>query len=386
MAALIAGGVDPGRMLLLTFTRRAAAEMLRRVEHLLTGNERDHRKRPAGPAVRRIWGGTFHAVATRLLRLHGRSLGLSQEFTILDRSDSEDLMQAVRAEQDLPESKTRFPFKGTCLDIYSRCVNCQEPLSKIVAEVFPWCGEHIEALKQLFDVYVDRKEAESVLDYDDLLLFWHALMSTPETADPIRTASTRFWSTNTRTPTRLQAEILRGLAPDGQGMTVVGDDAQSIYSFRAATVRNILDFPTQFPGTTVVTLEQNYRSTQPILDAANDVLAQASEGFRKNLWTTRKDGLLPELVHCQDETEQTQFVVDQISQCREAGTPLRKQAILFRASYAQPGHGVGAGPTEHPLSQIRGTQVPRNGPRQGSAGLPAASGKSAATRWPVLGR
>jgi DNA helicase II / ATP-dependent DNA helicase PcrA len=332
VAALIAGGVDPGRVLLLTFTRRAAAEMLRRVEHLLAGTERVAANGRLGPAVRRIWGGTFHAVATRLLRLHGRSLGLSQEFTILDRSDSEDLLQSVRAEQDLPESETRFPLKGTCLDIYSRCVNCREPLSKVVAEVFPWCGEHIDAFKQLFAVYVDRKEAESVLDYDDLLLFWHALMSTPETAAPIRARFDAVLVDEYQDTNTLQADILRGLAPDGQGMTVVGDDAQSIYSFRAATVRNILDFPAQFPGTTVVTLEQNYRSTQPILDAANDVLAQASEGFRKNLWSTRKDGLLPELVHCQDETEQTQFIVDQILQCREAGTPLRKQAILFRAS------------------------------------------------------
>ncbi len=333
VAALIATGVDPGRILLLTFTRRASAEMLRRVDQILGGNGAASTSGRLGPAARRIWGGTFHAVATRLLRLHGRSVGLPQEFTILDRGDSEDLMHAVRAEQNLPESKTRFPLKGTCLDLYSRCVNCRQPLAQVVGDAFPWCGEHVDALKRLFAGYVDRKEAQAVLDYDDLLLFWHALLSTPGAADPIRSRFDAILVDEYQDTNALQADILRGLSPEGQGLTVVGDDAQSIYSFRAATVRNILDFPTEFPGTTVVTLQQNYRSTQPILDAANSVLAQASEGFRKNLWTTRKEGLLPELVHCQDEPEQTQFIVDQILQCREAGTPLRQQAVLFRAAY-----------------------------------------------------
>jgi DNA helicase-2/ATP-dependent DNA helicase PcrA len=333
VAALIAGGVDPGRILLLTFTRRAAAEMLRRVDHILGGNSASTTNGRLGAAARRIWGGTFHAVATRLLRLHGRSVGLPTEFTILDRGDSEDLMQALRAELELSDSEARFPLKGTCLDIYSRCVNCRQPLAQIVAEAFPWCGQHVDGLKQLFEGYVDRKEAQAVLDYDDLLLFWHALLATPEPAELVRSRFDAILVDEYQDTNTLQAEILRGLSPNGQGMTVVGDDAQSIYSFRAATVRNILDFPSQFPGTTVVTLQQNYRSTQPILDAANGVLAQASEGFRKNLWTTRKQGLLPEVVHCQDEPEQTQFVVDQILDGREAGTPLRHQAVLFRAAH-----------------------------------------------------
>ena len=186
----------------------------------------------------------------------------------------------------------------------------------------------------MFAAYVDRKEAQAVLDYDDLLLFWHALAGDRRRRPrwSVR-VSMPSWSMSTRTRTRLQSEILRGLAPDGQGITVVGDDAQSIYSFRAATVRNILDFPTQFPGTTVVTLEQNYRSTQPILDAANDVLAQASEGFRKNLWTTRKEGLLPELVHCQDEHGADAIRRRADPECREAGMPLMHQAVLFRAPH-----------------------------------------------------
>ena len=244
-----------------------------------------------------------------------------------------DFWQSLRTEQKLADAETRFPLKATCLDIYSRCVNCQQPLAQIVAQAFPWCGQHVDALKQLFAAYVDRKETHAVLDYDDLLLFWHALLASPEEAALVRSRFDAILIDEYQDTNTLQSDILRGLAPDGQGVTVVGDDAQSIYSFRAATVRNILDFPAQFPGTTVVTLEQNYRSTQPILDAANDVLAQASEGFRKNLWSTRKEGLLPELVHCQDEQEQTQFVVEQILDCRETGMPLKHQAVLFRAAH-----------------------------------------------------
>jgi DNA helicase-2/ATP-dependent DNA helicase PcrA len=346
VAWLIAGGVDPARLLLLTFTRRASAEMLRRVAQILHLSESSADAiRKATQSSRRVWGGTFHAVATRLLRLHGRSIGLSAEFTILDRSDSEDLMNALRSDLDLAktdaksQSKTRsksdsrFPLKGTCLDIYSRCVNCRQPLAQVVKTAFPWCEEHIDALRRLFEAYVDRKENQAVLDYDDLLLFWHALVSDPQTAELIRSRFDAILVDEYQDTNVLQAELLKLLCPDGKGLTVVGDDAQSIYSFRAATVRNILDFPSQFPGTSVVKLEQNYRSTQPILDATNGVLAHAGEGFRKNLWTTRREGLLPELVHCQDELEQTQFLVDQILECRESGTPLKEQAILFRASH-----------------------------------------------------
>jgi DNA helicase-2/ATP-dependent DNA helicase PcrA len=334
VACLIATGIDPRRILLLTFTRRASAEMLRRVDQIL---ERSHQKLgraiSSGSVARRVWGGTFHAVASRLLRLHCDTVGLPRAFTILDRGDSEDLMQEERAAQGLGDSKTRFPLKGTCLDIYSRCVNCQKPLAEVVETAFPWCRQHIDALKGLFHAYVDRKESLAVLDYDDLLLYWHALFDKPEAAQVIRSRFDAILVDEYQDTNALQAEILKGLAPDGQGLTVVGDDAQSIYSFRAATVRNILDFPVQFPGATVTALEQNYRSTQPILDATNAVMAQAQEGFRKNLWTERKQGLLPELVHCQDEAEQTQFVVAQILRSRESGTTLKQQAILFRAGH-----------------------------------------------------
>jgi DNA helicase-2/ATP-dependent DNA helicase PcrA len=334
VAWLVATGTDPGRILLLTFTRRAAAEMLRRVDQILERSGRELGRASApGSVARRIWGGTFHAVASRLLRLHCDSVGLPRAFTILDRSDSEDLLNEERAAQGLADSKTRFPLKGTCLDIYSRCVNCQKPLAEVIETAFPWCREHVDALKGLFHAYVDRKESLAVLDYDDLLLYWHALLEKPESAQVIRARFDAILVDEYQDTNALQAEVLKGLSPNGQGLTVVGDDAQSIYSFRAATVRNILDFPSQFPGATVIALERNYRSTQPILDATNAVMALAEEGFRKNLWTDRKTGLLPELVHCQDEAEQTQFVVTQVLRQRETGTPLKKQAILFRAGH-----------------------------------------------------
>jgi DNA helicase-2/ATP-dependent DNA helicase PcrA len=334
VAWLIATGADPGRILLLTFTRRAAAEMLRRVGQILerSGQKLGRAINP-GSVARRIWGGTFHAVASRLLRLHCDSVGLPRAFTILDRGDSEDLMQEERAGLGLGDSKTRFPLKGTCLDIYSRCVNSRKPLAEVLETAFPWCRLHLDALKGLFHAYVDRKESLAVLDYDDLLLYWHALFDKPETAEVVRSRFDAILVDEYQDTNALQAEILKGLAPSGQGLTVVGDDAQSIYSFRAATVRNILDFPTQFPGASVIALERNYRSTQPILDATNAVMAKAQEGFRKNLWTDRKQGLLPELVHCQDEAEQTQFVVAQVLRSREGGTPLKHQAILFRAGH-----------------------------------------------------
>lgn len=333
VASLIGQGTAPERILLLTFTRRAAAEMLRRVDGILRELSGSSSRSSASLASRRVWGGTFHAVATRLLRQHGRLLGLAPEFTVLDRSDSEDLLHVIRNELKLAAGGTRFPLKGTCLSIYSKSVNAQQPLARVLEDDFPWCVEHEQSLKQLFTAYVDRKEQLNVLDYDDLLLFWRELATHP---DASRTLQEQFdcilvdeyQDTNT-----VQAAILKGLTPDGQGLTVVGDDAQSIYSFRAATVRNILDFSRQYPGSTTLTLEQNYRSTMPILQATNAVIAAAAERHRKDLWSTRTEGESPAFVLCQDEDEQTDYLVDRILEHRENGVSLRQQAVLFRASH-----------------------------------------------------
>lgn len=332
VAHLIASGADPGRILLLTFTRRAAAEMLRRVDGILRRLRSDS-SASAAIASGKVWGGTFHAIAARLLRLHGRSIGLDPAFTILDRSDSEDLLNVVRTELGLAKTTERFPQKSTCMGIYGRCVDSRRSLQEILDDAFPWCKDHADDLKRLFLGYVDRKTEHAVLDYDDLLLFWHGLLTDPVAGAKVRDRFDCVLVDEYQDTNILQAEILSLLRPGGAGLTVVGDDAQSIYSFRAATVRNILDFPEQFPRTTVVTLEQNYRSTQPILDATNSVIAQAIERHTKNLWSERASDQRPVLITCEDEGEQTEFLVQQILEHREGGLPLHRQAVLFRASH-----------------------------------------------------
>ena len=333
VAQLIERGVDPRRILLLTFTRRSAGEMLRRVDRLLRHLPAPASTSQRAPAGQRVWGGTFHATAAQLLRMYGRAIGLDPGFTIHDRTDSEDLLNVVRTELDLSKTDRRFPKKGTCMAIYSHCVNAQAPLEEVVEKHFRWCRDHTDDLKRLFQTYVDRKIAQGVLDYDDLLLFWQGLVNDEGTARRIRERFDCVLVDEYQDTNFLQAEILRALCPDGHGLTVVGDDAQSIYSFRAATVRNILDFPQCFAGTTIVKLEQNYRSTQPILDAANQVIAAAKEGHAKQLFAERTDGDKPQLVTCEDEYEQAEVVVSQVLAHREAGVDLRRQAVLFRASY-----------------------------------------------------
>jgi DNA helicase-2/ATP-dependent DNA helicase PcrA len=320
---------------LLTFTRRAAAEMLRRVDGILRRLDATTVSgRQPSPAVSgRVWGGTFHATAARLLRLHGRAIGLDPAFTILDRSDSEDLMGVLRTELGLGKSDRRFPLKGTCLDIYSRCINARESLEEAVGSHFPWCKEEVDDLRRLFAAYVDHKGERSVLDYDDLLIFWHGLLTEPRAAKSIRTRFDCILVDEYQDTNRLQAEILQLLSPTGKDLTVVGDDAQAIYSFRAATVDNILDFPRLFADTHVVTLEQNYRSTQPILDTTNEVIAGATERHAKTLRTARAGGAKPQFVCCDDEDEQTKFVIRSVLDHREAGLSLRRQAVLFRASH-----------------------------------------------------
>ncbi len=329
VAWLIAGGVDPGRILLLTFTRRAAAEMLRRADGVLRQLSTGQKRSPSS----RVWGGTFHAIATRLLRRHGRAIGLAEGFSIHDRGDSEDLINVVRTSLGLAKTDRRFPKKGTCMAIYSRCVNSQTKLGPLLEKAFPWCHPWEKELKRLFDAYVDRKESLGVLDYDDLLLYWHALLGDKAVGPQIAGQFDCVLVDEYQDTNKLQAGIIYRLCPDGQGLTVVGDDAQSIYSFRAATVRNILDLPKRYPDTTLLTLEQNYRSCQPILEAANRIIGQAKERFTKNLWSERRDGPRPRLVTCEDEDDQSEYLIEQILEHREEGIDLRRQAVLFRASH-----------------------------------------------------
>ena len=327
VAHLIERGVRPERILLVTFARRAAAEMLRRVDGLLGGGAKER------AASGRVWGGTFHAVATRLLRLHGEQIGLHPGFTIHDRADSEDLLDVLRAELHLARGDRRFPRKATCANIYSRCVNAREPLEDLLDRGFPWCKEHEDALKLLFRTYTDRKAEQRVLDFDDLLVFLDGLLADPAAGPIVRGRFDAVLVDEYQDTNALQADLLERLRPSGRGLTVVGDDAQAIYSFRAATVRNILDFPLRYPGARSVVLTQSFRSTPTLLEATNRVIAQVGERHAKELWSARPGGERPELVTCRDEEQQSELVIERVLARREQGMDLRRQAVLFRASH-----------------------------------------------------
>jgi DNA helicase II / ATP-dependent DNA helicase PcrA len=328
VAHLIGNGADPRRILLITFSRRAASEMISRVERIARG---------VGGAGRitssLIWSGTFHGVGARLLREYANRIGLDPAFTIHDREDSADLMNLARHELGFSKTESRFPAKATCLSIYSRCVNAELQIEDVLQTSFPWCSSWPSELKQLFASYVEAKQRQNVLDYDDLLLYWAQMVSDAVIVDDIAGRFDHILVDEYQDTNRIQASILLALKPTGRGLTVVGDDAQSIYSFRAATVRNILDFPDQFsPPAKIVTLEQNYRSTQPILAAANAVIGLASEGFVKNLWTDRSAGELPRIVSVRDESDQARYIVERVLENREGGSFLKDQAVLFPAS------------------------------------------------------
>ena len=291
VAHLIVTGTPPERILLLTFTRRAAAEMTKRAQRILTaawGTTKPKTFRPAGEIS---WSGTFHAIGNRLLRQYADSVGLDPSFTVLDRADSADCLNLVRNDLGLAKKEARFPRKETCLAIYSHTVNASCPLSVALENAFPWCAEWEGELKLLFRGYVEAKQRDNVLDYDDLLLYWADMMEEPSLARLVGDQFDHVLVDEYQDTNALQARIVMSMKPDGRGLAVVGDDAQSIYSFRAATVRNILDFPKQFaPPAHVVTLEQNYRSTEPILKACNAVIAQATEGFHKQLFSGTPSG------------------------------------------------------------------------------------------------
>jgi DNA helicase-2/ATP-dependent DNA helicase PcrA len=328
VAHLIVNGADPRRILLLTFSRRAASEMARRAERIVKF------ALAAQHAFALPWSGTFHAVGARLLREHAAEIGLDPAFTIHDREDAADLMNLVRHELGFSQTKERFPTKGTCLAIYSRAVNAREPLEVVLAKVFPWCAGWAAELRTLFSAYVEAKQRQNVLDYDDLLLYWAQMAAEPTLAADIAGRFDHVLVDEYQDTNALQGNILLALKPDGRGMTVVGDDAQSIYSFRAATVRNILDFPKQFsPNARIVTLERNYRSTGAILAASNAVIALAAERHSKTLWSERVASTRPVVVAVRDEGDQARYVANRVLENREAGVALKNQAVLFRAAH-----------------------------------------------------
>ncbi len=322
VASLIARGVPPEMILLLTFTRRAAQEMLSRVEQLV------------GSRSRQVQGGTFHATSHRLLRRFGAAAGLAPDFTIMDQGDTEDLLQLCRASLGYAERARRFPKKETLLYVYSRHVNSGDAVGDILRDVFPAFVDLEPDFARIFADYTRRKGERNLVDYDDLLLFWALLLeSAPAIGARVAGLYNHILVDEYQDTNPLQARILQGMCAAHRNITVVGDDAQSIYSFRGASVRNILDFPAQFPGTVTVTLEQNYRSTTPILRTSNLVISRATERYAKELWSRRPGDERPWLVAARDERAQTRFVVDRLLELNEEGVPLRQIAVLFRAGY-----------------------------------------------------
>ena len=323
VASLIERGTRPERILLLTFSRRAAREMISRAARLGTSE------------TGRVWGGTFHAIGNRLLRLHGRALGLSPDFTVLDQADGADVMNLLRDELGYSARERRFPRKDTLAAIYSRTVNAGEPLTDVLKRRYPWCLDEAEGIREIFRAYTERKRQQHVLDYDDLLLFWKAMATSTATAPQLAAMFEHILVDEYQDTNALQADILEGMRPPAglRNLTVVGDDAQAIYGFRAATVKNILEFPERFPDAAVIKLERNYRSTPPILAASNGVIALSPQRHEKTLLPTRSGEGRPILRACLDEAEQSDAVCRAVLERREEGIPLKAQAVLFRAAY-----------------------------------------------------
>ena len=336
VAHLVLQGADPARILLLTFTRRAAMEMRRRAHEIVRQALDDTLGGKSQQVLQRLaWAGTFHAIGNRLLRHYARQLGLEPNYTVIDRADSADLFDQLRQDLKFTEKSERFPRKDTCLAIYSLRVNTQKSLKETLEQQFPWCQAFEEDIAKLCRAYVERKQHYALLDYDDLLLYWHAMMGEPKLAQHVSAHFDHVLVDEYQDTNRLQGEILQALKPDGSGVTVVGDDAQAIYSFRAASVENILGFPDRFnPRAEIVTLSQNYRSTQPVLEVANALMSEAQKQFRKHLMSVRGTGAQPLYITIDELTAQAEYVCGQILKRRETGVSLRSQAVLFRNASA----------------------------------------------------
>jgi DNA helicase-2/ATP-dependent DNA helicase PcrA len=322
VAHLIDQGIDPRSILLLTFTRRAAEEMLRRASLLIDGR------------CSQVAGGTFHSFANLVLRSYGRHLGLAPSFTIMDRSDSEDVIQLIRTDMGLNTKERRFPRKQTVGEIFSMTHNKQTRLNDLLELEYPHLVDNTFELSELFNRYTDYKRGKSLLDYDDLLIHLRDLLANHVNARERLSDTYRFLMVDEYQDTnQLQSQIVRLLAATHDNVAVVGDDAQSIYSFRGANFRNIMDFPTHFPGARIIKLEENYRSTQPILNLTNEIIHRAKESYEKRLFTRKSVGSRPKLVQAASEQMQSQFVCQKILELREEGVPLWDIAVLFRSSF-----------------------------------------------------
>jgi DNA helicase II / ATP-dependent DNA helicase PcrA len=324
VACLLERGVPAERILLLTFTRRAADEMLARAAFLarLSTNQRPR-------------GGTFHAVAHRYIAAYAENLGLPKGFTVLDPAEARDLMDLLRGQHDLAGTTARFPRPATLVEIYSRAVNTGRPLSEVVPLKFPWCEPHLGAMAELFKAFTARKRKAALLDFDDLLLYWRALVSQEGFGQHVAGPFDYVLVDEYQDVNGLQVDIVRALAPGGSGLTVVGDEAQAIYGFRGSAPEQLRQLVLSYPGASVIRLEHNFRSRQPVLDLANALrpAGDGADGTKVLLFSSRTDGPLPRLVRCHDAPSEAKAIAAAILEAYEAGAPLRHQAVLVRAAH-----------------------------------------------------
>ncbi|MBW1980573.1 MAG: ATP-dependent helicase [Deltaproteobacteria bacterium] len=322
VAWLVDQGVDPSTILLLTFTRRAADEMLSRAAAIL-----DDR-------CRQVRGGTFHSVANHILHRYCGRFSYSADFTILDRGDAEDVVSFLMGKMDLRDRSLRFPKKRTVVDIFSKAVNRDQSLEELLERDYGQFLHHRDRLTALQNAYETYKRQNQVMDFDDLLVYLRKLLREhPDVCQELSRQYLYILVDEYQDTNRLQADIVKDLARVHGNIMVVGDDSQAIYAFRGADYGNILEFPRVYPGARIYKLEQNYRSSQPILDVANTVIQWAKEKYTKCLFTVRQEGVDPVLARPLDEGAQSTYVCEKIVQLQQRGVPLRQMAVLFRASY-----------------------------------------------------
>ncbi len=319
---LIESGYDPNSILLLTFTRKAANEMLKRASVLL-----DDR-------CSKIRGGTFHSFANITLRKYSKAAGLDSNFTILDQGDSEDIINLIRSQEGLISKERRFPKKETLNKIFSFSANTEKPVQLIIEEEYPHFLQELDEILKIQKIYIEYKRRNNLLDYDDLLLYLRDFLSSENAASKNLLSSIDFLMVDEYQDTnKLQADIVKGLAGHNGNVMVVGDDAQSIYSFRGANFKNIMEFPKLFPDAQIIKIEENYRSVQTILDFANHVYDGAIEKYTKVLYTKRQGGELPFIVAAANENMQSKFIVEKILELQEEGVSLKDISVLFRSSF-----------------------------------------------------
>ncbi len=322
VARLTELGNDPSSILLLTFTRKAAKEMMDRATILL-----DNR-------CSKINGGTFHSFANITLRKYAKAVKLENGFTILDQGDSEDVINLIRGQLNLAQHKKRFPNKTTINKVISLSTNTGRTIENILEEEFPHFAEYLEKITDIHKIYTAYKHKNNLLDYDDLLLYLRAFLFEMSPATKSFLSAIKYVMVDEYQDTnKLQAEIIKGLTQLNNNIMVVGDDSQSIYSFRGANFKNIMEFPKLFADVKIITMEENYRSTQEILNFSNHIIEHAFEKYPKHLFTRKTGGELPGIISAANENMQSQFIVERILELREEGVPLNEIAILFRSSY-----------------------------------------------------